>query len=419
MTYPHLDRPALELLAAGQLDPEAVLRAKSHLFVCKQCQILLRREVPEGDEILECIVDGDAAKSCDYDEAFDRLEITANEQCKRILSEQGAAPALAEELLDIPKNRRAFSVRSETRFQTAAIARQLLDRTRSLWTVSLEGARERATLALSVAERVTPESLAHDLQARSWSYLGNIHRLYGDFEEADLAFTRAEAFLLDGTGDPLELASLLDLQASLFRAQRDFGAASVALSQVARIYRRVGDLHLEGRALFSQAQVCSTAGKPEDGIPFLIGALERIDLSQEPSLLFAAFNNLLVDLIDLDRLDEAEALLPRVIDASALGTQRSRAHFRWAEAKLHAARGRFAQAELELREAQQDFMDLRSSYNTELIALDLAHLYLLTGRIELARELAAALHQIFVARGIHREAFIALHVFLEATAQDT
>ena len=56
-----------------------------------------------------------------------------------------------------------------------------------------------------------------------------------------------------GSGEPLEEAEHLYFTASVYRAERRLDEALRAILRSRRIYRMVGDRHLEGRALMCEA----------------------------------------------------------------------------------------------------------------------------------------------------------------------
>ncbi len=427
----HLDRITLERFAAAELDGRQMVEATRHLLTCLACRARLRQDVPGGDDLIARLrrpaspvpLRG-ADPHSQYDEVFHRIEGCALRQVERIAREKAAAPALVAELLRLPAGERPAAVAAHPRFHSAAVAVQLLEQCRARWGEDLAEAAAHAELALAAVEGAqlsgnVSRGLARDLQTRAWAFLGNVRRIGGDLFAAAAAFERATALLEEGSGDPLERARLLDLEASLLRAQRRFDAALANLGRVVQIYRRVGERHLEGRALLSQALVHGCAGAPEKGIPLLQLAAQRIDRDEEPHLLLAALNNLLVDLTDLDRLDEAEALLPRVAQAAAeLGTRFDLSRVRWAAARLEAARGRLASAEAGLRQVREEFLAEGLGYEPALISLELARIYLLTGRPDEVRELAAGLQLLFATREIYREALAAFQIFTQAVAAE-
>jgi tetratricopeptide (TPR) repeat protein len=224
--------------------------------------------------------------------------------------------------------------------------------------------------------------------------------------------------LEEGSGDPIERAQVLDLKASLLRAQRRLREALACIKQVTTIYRTIGDRYREGRALISTALIHGYAGEPEKGIPLFFSALKLIDPQREPNLVLAAFNNLIVDLTELGRLEEAEALLPSVHACAKFGNDADRARIRWSEALLLAASGRVEEAAATLLKVRDEFIAQGIGYDTALVSLDLAKIYLGQGRISETRQLATEMHKIFVSREIHREALVALVFFQKAVEQE-
>ncbi|HEV7516683.1 MAG TPA: hypothetical protein VGR07_10320, partial [Thermoanaerobaculia bacterium] len=112
-----------------------------------------------------------------------------------------------------------------------------------------------AALAVGVAERLDSRSSSpdvSDLRARAWAELGNARRVANDLVGAEAALERSLARAEVGSGDPLLLARLLDLTASLYSDQRRFEQAFQLLDLVHQIYCQHGERHLAGRALISK-----------------------------------------------------------------------------------------------------------------------------------------------------------------------
>jgi tetratricopeptide (TPR) repeat protein len=211
----------------------------------------------------------------------------------------------------------------------------------------------------------------------------------------------------------------LDLKASLLRSQRRFDSALVTIDQVISIYRRIREAHRQGRALLSKAAIHGHMGKQEEAISLTFKALDLIDTAQEPRLTLVAFNNLLVDLTDLGRYEEAVALLPEIHKRLASsGTRADHFTFCWAEAQLESGLGHLDSAETKLRLVRDEYIALGIGYDAALVLLDLAKIYLLQGRTAETRQLAAEMHQIFISREIHREALVALAFFQKAAEQE-
>src|SRR6185295_19036756 len=91
--------------------------------------------------------------------------------------------------------------------------------------------------AAGVAKHARPEKypwpgFLSDLRARAFAELGNAYRINDRLSDADAAFERARDYLEEGTGDLFLRAPVLDLEASLRRAQRRLEDAIALLDQV-------------------------------------------------------------------------------------------------------------------------------------------------------------------------------------------
>ena len=111
------------------------------------------------------------------------------------------------------------------------------------------GARRRARppearTADRVLDRLDPDEYRveaiENLRARAWAYVANSRRVKADFRGAEEAFALAFASLKRGTLEPMERAVLLDLKASLLRAQRRLGKALSLLHRAAKIFLSLG-----------------------------------------------------------------------------------------------------------------------------------------------------------------------------------
>jgi tetratricopeptide (TPR) repeat protein len=421
MAMRHLDLATLERFAASRLERERIGEVRDHLLSCLRCRAHLLA-LPHGKEALARLGRPGEPPAETYEVAFDRATRSVVPRLRFFAEERSRAPELLAELERAQPTARQALLASP-RFASAALATLLLDRSAELWSADPRQAGEMAVLALEVAGRLDPllhgQALANDLAARAWASIGNVRRLSSDLAGAAAALEQAERLLDEGTGDLLERARLFDLQTSLLRAQRRLGPALLASRKAVGIYRRLGERHLEGRALINQATLLYVTGEPERTIPLLTRALARIDAAREPRLRFMVINNLFAGLTELGRFAEAEALLPQVhAAATAVGTRRDRVHVRWAEAVFDAARGRHAEAEAGFVAARDEFLALGSGSNAALVALGLARLYLAQGRAADTRALAAALHPIFAAQDISREALAALLLFQQAAERD-
>lgn len=185
-------------------------------------------------------------------EAFpwEKVLLTRLEQArKRLDHERAAAPALVAELLgfspDNPPERTAL----DPRFQTWGVCEELLRRSSQ---EDDPGAASRlAGLALAAArglEERHEEPLVRDLEARAWACLGIARLRTGDLAGADEALREGALCLVDGTGDLLVDARLLEFEAAVREAQGGLRAAASLLRQAEARYREIGETTLAARA---------------------------------------------------------------------------------------------------------------------------------------------------------------------------
>ena len=132
-----------------------------------------------------------------------------------------------------------------------------------------------------------------------------------DFEGARNAFNEAWKILEEeGSNDPLDRAALVSLEASYIKDIGEFETAESALEEALEIYRKVGDIHLQGSVLLQMGEIIGHV-IPERGIGHLRKALALIDRATEPRLELYAQHNLAQFLSDSGRPEEGLAVLER------------------------------------------------------------------------------------------------------------
>ncbi len=151
----------------------------------------------------------------------------------------------------------------------------------------------------------------------------------------------------------------------------------------------------------------------------LAEAAPLVEATGDRHLLVSLRFNMAVDLCQLGRHAEAAALLPRVRElAIEQANELDLLRLVWLEARIDAGQGRTAAAQAGLEQVRRKFADLDMSYDAALASLDLAALWLNTGRTAEVRELAIEMEAIFRAKKIHREALAALILFWEAAKRE-
>jgi tetratricopeptide (TPR) repeat protein len=416
----HPNDTTLEKLLAP-LDTPELRRILLHLLRCERCRgraaRFIEREAGRPGRVLPW-------PSAGYRALLDRVVERANRAGIPLSREQAEAPILLGELLMLPEEVRRERVLADPRFRSWALADLLLDRSRDD-AYEDPGRGERvARLALTVVESLDPARddprLIADLAARAHAYVANALRMGSDLEGAELEMETAEKHLARGTRDPVEEGRLLDLKASLRKDQRRFRDAARLLKRAIRLYRAAGEAHRAGHALITQAVLYRTAGHAEQAIEVLRRGVAYLDSAREPRVQLCARHTLAYALADLKRYMDAQQIFresqPLYDRFPDLWTQRRRL---WLEGKILRGLGQLDAAEARLAEARRGFLEQDIVYDAALVSLDLAAVYALQGRTAEQRRLAREMVPIFEARGVHREAQVALAYFQRAAERES
>jgi tetratricopeptide (TPR) repeat protein len=276
-----------------------------------------------------------------------------------------------------------------------------------------------AKLARFAANNLDPDhygpEATTDLQARTLAELANAYRVADDLERAETFMRQAVEKSAAGTGDPLLLARLMDLLASLYCHRRQFEAAIELLDAVHTIYRDHGDEHQAGRALISKGLYTSYGNDPRQALVFLTEGFGRIDPTVEPELSLAAVHNILVCMMELGRSREARPLLARFGPLyERCGGRLNGLKLRWVEGKIAAGCDELKTAESCFIEVRQGFEAAGLAFHGALVSLDLAAIWLRESRVAEARALVEQVIATFKALSIGREALAALLLLRDA-----
>jgi tetratricopeptide (TPR) repeat protein len=278
-----------------------------------------------------------------------------------------------------------------------------------------------AILARTAADNLdladySPEVIA-DHQARAWGELGNAYRVSDELGQARAALAAAERYRRQGTGNLLLLARLADLQASLFSSQRLLPDACELLDGVHRLYLKVGDDHLAGRALVKRSIYTDYGGDPVRALRLLRQGLELLDRDRDPQLATSATENVLELMVRCGEFREAARMLLESGLRKALADQPlNLLKLRWVEGQILAGLGKLGRAESALQEARDGFLAHNLGYRAAIAGLDLAAVRLEQGKNEQVEELARDMLATFRRLGIQREAVRALD-YLEKACQ--
>lgn len=424
---------AVELLdapAQREISEETVRLLRMHLEVCCKCRARLdacgvtpfktRAGTPPSVSPSNAMI---MVPKEAYSGVLDRIFPGVLDENRNIEDQRATAPRLLLELLELSSGQRRLLVRNSSRYQVWGLAEEALRQVPLGWTDDPRRSEELALLGVEVIDTLRATGfrgrLLYDLKAEAWSFVANCRRIQTYTKEAQEAFGKAEQYLSQGSGDRLERARLFDLKASLFVDIGKFAVADELLTQAIADYRKLGERHLEGRAQMKRAQLLHHQGNVEEAIPVLQQAAGLIDVSAEPKLSFLLRKNLMLYLADSGRAAEAQKLLPEVRKlARSYGSRLESLRLLWTEGLLRRAVNQPELAIEALSQVREGFIVAEIGTDVALVSLDLAALYLESGRTEEARELATESIPLFTSRGVHREALAAWSLFREAAERD-
>lgn len=409
--------PAGDLLrfAAGEARGAERRRILEHVLAgCPRC----RQSLDALRELREDSAAGARAASEDAP-SISRVLANLGERAARIDREREEARALLPEFLGHPTARQWTLVRNSRRFDTWSFCALLVEAAFEAVYDDPRRSLALAEMAREVAERLDPapygERCLLDLRARAWAHVGNAKRALGELPEAEAALRRARALLEEGTGDPLDEAELYYYEASLLRAQRRLDQALRRIHRSIRLYRELGDAHLEGRSLLNEGVIHAVKGDPLAAIESDRKALERVDPARDRHLALAARHNLVWHSMEAGRVDEAMTRLAEFEhEYRQVGDRASLLRLDWLRAKLLDKSGTEQEARAAFRGTIEGFAEAELPYEVAVVSLELAVFETERGRLDEVRRLAGDTLVLFRSLGVEREAIAAWLVFQQA-----
>jgi tetratricopeptide (TPR) repeat protein len=283
------------------------------------------------------------------------------------------------------------------------------------WQLRYENPREmveRAWGAVQFSLRLNPLEYGlervRDYQAEAEAELGNAFRVSDQFQEADLALTRARRLFEQGTRSEILEIRLLELEASLLADFREFVPATAKLRKVLKFYTDGEDFHRVGRTLIKLGVYTGYAGNYEVAISWLKESLKLIDPDSDPTLAFAAAQGLIFFLVESGRIKEAKKL--RILYSRYLssGGRIGQIKVRVVEGRIDAGLGNYQRAEATFREVIESFEELGLPLLAATEGLHLGAVLLRQGKAEEAVDAVCMAAEIFIAHRIRREALGAI-----------
>lgn len=280
---------------------------------------------------------------------------------------------------------------------------------------------ELAFLAEFASRHLDPElySPGHiaDLRIRALAEYANAYRVNEDFDAAEEKFADAARLYDQRSGDPLVMARVLDLLASLRNSQRRLPEAIDFLDTAHGLYQECGERHLAGRALIKQGINIHYDGRPREAVKLLRQGIAMLDPERDPQLAVSSQENLLYSLVDAGKLKEARRLLLESgLRRKLAGEPVNLLKLRGVEGKISAGLGSLDQAEATFEEVRRGFLDRGMEYDAALLGLELMQVWLRQGRSAEVREMAEEVLDTFEELKVKLEAQRAVR-FLESACR--
>jgi tetratricopeptide (TPR) repeat protein len=258
-----------------------------------------------------------------------------------------------------------------------------------------------------------------DLEARALGELANACRVADDLPRAEKFLVGAFERVQWGTGDPLLLARLHDLAASLFTYQRRFEDASRSLEEAYGLFMGSGDRHAGGRVLIKVGILSFYAGDVESAWERFYQGLKQLDRRRDADLVFLALHNYLHATVDLGDFREARPLLQDLRPLYTLRAKRTdEIRLTWTEGRIAVALEDFAAAELALKQSKDEFARAGLFYHAAGAGLELAAVWFQQGKTAEVKEIVGELVATFARVRVQREALAALLVLNKALVRE-
>jgi tetratricopeptide (TPR) repeat protein len=419
----HLSEGEVVAFAAGELDPAAWHKVVRHLLTgCTPCRERLGGSAPFlfFEETPPSLVETSDGV---YEEALDRALAAARQFGKRWAQQRDLAaevlPFLTKDpargLRAVPRQTResAFGWPLAEALLQASFEERFRDPKRM---VTL--AHQASSVANGTPEGDYPPGLVSDLRARAAAELANAYRVQERFGKAEEALASAYEHYEDGTQEQALLALMLEVEASLRRAQRRIPETLAILSRACDLYLEIGERHLAGRTMVSKGLAFYTNREAAKAVQCLEQGLSLVDRIQDPQVVTTAYQSLVGALVDCREFRRAgELLLESGLRQAFAAEPLNLLRLRWVEGQIHAGLGRLAKAEHAFQEVREGFRDHDLEYDAALAGLDLAAVWLRQGDIRKVHQLASQMLMTFRVVGVQAEAFKAMRL-LETSCEE-
>ncbi|MDX2000095.1 MAG: hypothetical protein SF066_20445, partial [Thermoanaerobaculia bacterium] len=331
------------------------------------------------------------------------------------------ARAHVEKLEGLTHAKRLTRIRASKTFRGPAIGEALLERARAALPANPKESGSWAectvrAMAYSDSEERREADHITVCLARGLAFWGNSLRILCDLHTAaDLLQQADETLEFFGIGDLATRAEIASFRGSLLRAQRHFDRAIRSFEFAASGWDLLEDRVQQARVSLKLSLTYSLAGFAEQSLAVARAGLSLLGQSEDVWLVCSFRHSEALCLEELGQIQEARSVANAArLLATDFPDSFTQLRFRWLEGRLCRSEDRPDEAVDHFRAVQAGFLADQNPYDAALVSLDLAALYLETGRHGEVVELATAMRAAFEALGVHREALAAWRLFTDA-----
>ncbi len=413
MRHVHLSRKLWQVIHEGRRGGNDLTDlACGHLMqLCSTC----RKEFETFQ--LEAAQAGQAMSRAGHRLAVTESIEWAKEKAREVADERRAAEPKLAALLAMPESARLAAVKGANEdFRGLALAQLLIEASRGKLPGAPRAALGLAELAAVILTHVPWSPIGIELYARTTAHMANALRVTGQLSEASRLFHTAR-FLLrhEGGGDRLVQAELDHFEGALRRDQRQFAEAELLLRRSVSAYRGEALPLLAAQSLLT---LCVMHLERDDGDEALQAPEQATELlagEESQRLFFYAQHNRAYALCLIGQNRAARAVVEESQHLYArFGDQLTVLRLSWLEGKIALGLGERKAAESSLLAARHGFLKHGVAYDSALVSLELALLYLEEGRAAEVKQLADEMVSIFEEQEVYREATAALLLFRDA-----
>ena len=326
------------------------------------------------------------------------------------------------EIRDLSFEEQRWEVRGYL-FYTEALFDLLREKSRQRGRQNSQHGIELAKLALVSLEQSDEVfgDRIHDLRAMGWAWLGNAHRIAGDFSAADGAFEEAdrEWAVPRVERDRTVLASICDLKGTLRMYQRAYDEAKRLLDQSCSLYRHSKDDYGEAVAMMQRATVSAYAGEAKGAVEDLRSAERLINEHEQKATAFVVRGNLANALARAKEYSAATKELGRARELYSETEDPIGKHkLDWIDGFIREGRGDIESAERLYDSARAGFWTAGEGRDFAIISVDLMVLRSKRDGWEDVLELATEALPILESLKLHGETVAAVSLLAQAVRCD-